>query len=143
MSTKSRINYNPSLSVKENAERCNVTESAVRKYIAEAGIDRRYDEQLREFNAVRMYHQTHKCAKPSDVAKALGMAVNTAKKYMRMGCPPAKPATDKVSKVNLSKLTASICTKRPNSNPIRHPAPLLQQLTNLRLRLNYLKRLFL
>lgn len=142
MATKSRINYNPSLSVKENAERCNVTESAVRKYIAEAGIDRRYDEQLREFNAVRMYHQTHKCAKPSDVAKALGMAVNTAKKYMRMGSP-AKPATDKVSKVNLSKLTASICTKRPNSNLIRHPTSILQQRTNIRLRPYNIKRIFL
>lgn len=87
-------------------------------YIAEAGIDRRYDEQLRKFNAVRMYHQTQKCAKPSDVAKALGMAVNTAKKYMRMGCPPAKPATDKVSKVNLSKLTASILSVQKDQTAI-------------------------
>lgn len=110
MATKSRINYNPSLSIKENAERCNVTESAIRKYIAETGIDRRYDEQLKKYNAIRMYQQMHKCAKPSDVAKALGMAVNTAKKYIMMESAPVKPATDKVSKVNLSKLTASITT---------------------------------
>lgn len=110
MPQKSKINYNPSLSIRENAERCGVTEAAIRKYINEKCIDRRYDEQLKKYNAVRLYLQTHKDAKPSEVAKALGMALNTAKKYMSMDAPPAKPATDKISKVNLSKLSAPIKT---------------------------------
>lgn len=110
MSQKSRINYNPSISIRENAERCGVTDAAIRKYISEQGIDRRYDEQVKKYNAVRLYLQTHKEAKPSEVAKALGMSLNTAKKYMALDAPPAKPTTDKISKVNLSKLSAPIKT---------------------------------
>lgn len=110
MPQKSRINYNPSLSIKENAERCGVTMAAIRKFILEQGIDRRYDEQVKRYNAVRLYLQTHKEAKPSDVASALSLSLNTAKKYMAMDATPVKPATDKVSKVNLSKLTAPIKT---------------------------------
>lgn len=95
MPQKSRINYNPSLSIHENAERCGVTDAAIRKYISEQGIDRRYDEQVKKYNAVRLYLQTHKEAKPSEVAKALGMSLNTAKKYMAMeasllNLPPTK-----------------------------------------------------
>ncbi len=110
MPQKSRINYNPSLSVKENALRCGVTMAAIRKYILEQGIDRRYDEQVKRYNAVKLYLQTHKDAKPSEVASALKLALNTAKKYMAMTEPPIKPTTDKVSKVNLSKLSAPIKT---------------------------------
>lgn len=110
MPTKSRINYNPSLSIKQNADRCGVTEAAIRKYINEQCIDRRYDEQVKRYNAVKVYLQTHKDAKPSEVAKALSMSLNTAKKYMAMESVPVKPTTDKVSRVNLSKLTAPIKT---------------------------------
>lgn len=110
MPTKSRINYNPSLSVEDNAKRCGVTEAAIRKYISEQGIDRRYDEQVKRYNAVRRYLQSHKEAKPSEVAKILDMSLNTVKKYMAMESAPVKPNTDKVSKVNLSKLTAPIKT---------------------------------
>lgn len=110
MPQKSRINYNPSLSVEENAIRCGVTESAIRKFILEQGIDRRYDEQVKRYNAVKLYLQTHKDAKPSEVASALKLALNTAKKYMAMKEPPVKSTTDKVSKVNLSKLSAPIMT---------------------------------
>lgn len=110
MPTKSRINYNPSLSVEDNAKRCGVTEAAIRKYINEQGIDRRYDEQVKRYNAVKIYLQSHKDAKPSEVAKALSMSLNTVKKYMAMESAPVKPTTDKVSKVNLSKLTAPIKT---------------------------------
>lgn len=110
MPQKSRINYNPTLSIKENAERCGVTMAAIRKYILEQGIDRRYDEQVKKYNAVRLYLQSHRDAKSSEVAKALDMALNTAKKYMAMTEPPVKPTTDKVSKINLSKLSAPIKT---------------------------------
>lgn len=110
MASKSRINYNPSLSVKENAERCGVTVSAIRKYISEAGIDRRYDEQVKKYNAIKLYQQTHKRATASEMAKALEMALNTVKKYMAMESAPAKPMTDKVSKVNLSRQSAPIMT---------------------------------
>jgi DNA-binding transcriptional MerR regulator len=110
MPTRSRINYNPSLSIKQNADRCGVTEAAIRKYINEQGIDRRYDEQVKRYNAVKVYVQSHKDAKPSEVAKALNMSLNTVKKYMAMESVPVKPNTDKISKVNLSKLTAPIKT---------------------------------
>lgn len=110
MPTKSRINYNPSLSIKQNADRCGVTEAAIRKYINEQGIDRRYDEQVKRYNAVKVNVQSHKEAKPSEVAKALNMSLNTVKKYMAMESVPVKPNTDKISKVNLSKLTAPIKT---------------------------------
>ena len=96
------------MSVRQNAERCGVTESALRKYINSRGIDRRYDEQLKRYNSIKQFLQAHKGANPSEVAKSLGIAVNTAKKYMRMECPPQKPTNDKISKVNLSKLTAPI-----------------------------------
>ena len=38
--------YNPALSIKENAERCGVSESAIRKYIKENNIDRRRDSAI-------------------------------------------------------------------------------------------------
>lgn len=110
MPYQSHINYNPSLSVSEIAERSGVSESAVRKFIDSRKIDRRYDEQLRRYNSVKQYVQAHKDAKIKEIASALHMAANTIRKYMAMDCPPAKPATDKVSKLNLSKLTASITT---------------------------------
>lgn len=110
MPEKSKINYNPTLSIEENAQRCGVTKAAIRKYILAQGIDRRYDEQLKKYNAVRLYLQNHKDAKPREVAEALNMSLNTAKKYMAMESTPVKPTTDKVSKVNLSKLTAPIKT---------------------------------
>lgn len=106
--SRSLVNYNPTLSVLENAERCGVSEAAIRKFITSRNIDRRYDEQLRRYNAVKQYVQAHKEARPSEIAKGVGMAINTVRKYMVMDCPPLKPTNDKVSRVNLSKLTAPI-----------------------------------
>ena len=38
--------YNPALSVKENAERCGVSEATIRKFIKENSIDRRRDAAI-------------------------------------------------------------------------------------------------
>ena len=42
---KVKLKYEPNLSVRENAVRCGVSESAIRKFIRTNGIDRNYDNK--------------------------------------------------------------------------------------------------
>ena len=43
---KVKLKYDPNLSIKENAQRCGVSESAVRKFIRVNHIDRRFDAKI-------------------------------------------------------------------------------------------------
>lgn len=46
------LKYNPCLSIAENAERCGVSESAIRKYIRANRIDRNYDNKVAKQKAI-------------------------------------------------------------------------------------------
>lgn len=97
---KSRItNYDPTLSVEENAANNNVTTAAIRSYIQARGIDRTTDKQLYLYNKVKKYAELHPKDKAPQIAIALNLSANTVRKYLHMAEPP-QPKKEKVSAVN-------------------------------------------
>lgn len=55
MKTSRINNYDPTLSVEENAANNNVTTAAIRSYIHAKGIDRATDRQIYLYNKVKEY----------------------------------------------------------------------------------------
>lgn len=81
MPRESRITYNQSLSVEENAKRNGVTVSAIRYYIKTRGIDRRYDAKANIISDIQRYLKKHPEATMREVVKATGHGINTVKGY--------------------------------------------------------------
>ena len=81
MSRKSRIQYNPSLSVTENAKKNGVTPAAIRYYIKVNGIDRRADRKKKVIEDCREYLRKHKKATWDEVQKKTGHSLSTIRKY--------------------------------------------------------------
>ena len=78
------IDYNPELSVTENAKANNVAEATVKKYIQEKNIDRKRDEQFIKYNKVKLAY-TYDSERPvSKIAEKLGYSINTVKQYLNM-----------------------------------------------------------
>ena len=55
---KIKLKYDPNLSVRENAVRCGVSESAIRKFIRTNGIDRNYDNKVVRKRAILALRKT-------------------------------------------------------------------------------------
>ena len=55
MPVKSKIVYDPTISVEENAKKCGVSDNAIRYYIRTRGIDRRYHGSLNLIEELRNY----------------------------------------------------------------------------------------
>ena len=81
MPRESRIIYDPSLSVKENAVKCGVTEDAIRYYIRTRGIDRRYEGKMKVFEELKDYVTEHPNATRAELAKKTGHGINTVRRY--------------------------------------------------------------
>ena len=81
MPVKSKVVYDPSLSVKENAEKCGVKESTMRYYIRTRGIDRRYHGSLSIIEELKAYLQEHPNATRAELAKETGHGINTIRRY--------------------------------------------------------------
>jgi len=81
MSRESRIHYNPSLSVKENAKRNGVTPAAIRYYIKVNGIDRRAERKQNVIDDCREYLRKHKKATWEEVQRKTGHSLSTIRKY--------------------------------------------------------------
>ena len=69
MSRESRIQYNPALSVKENAKKNGVSEAAIRDYIKTHSIDRRYDRKQNIIEDCRKYLKKHPKATLDEIQK--------------------------------------------------------------------------
>ncbi|MBD5340560.1 MAG: hypothetical protein HDR94_03205, partial [Bacteroides sp.] len=96
----SRItNYDPTLSVEENAAKHNVTTAAIRSYIKTRSIDRATDRQIYIYNKVRDYANNNPKDKAPQIADALGLTANTVRRYMKMTEPP-KPNKKKTATIN-------------------------------------------
>lgn len=115
---KSRVVYNPDLSIKEIAERCGVSESTVRRFIAVNAIDRHGDERLKLFNLVSQYKSKNPDETPRSCCKALNISLNTVKKYWDMNQPPKKEHSDKISAVDKSRNSSVIMSATNNQNEI-------------------------
>lgn len=81
MSRETKIKYDPSLSVVENAKKCGVTEDAVRYYIRTRGIDRRYEEKKKVLKGMKAYLKEHPNATRAELAKETGHGINTVRRY--------------------------------------------------------------
>ena len=81
MSRESQIQYNPSLSVKENAKRNGVSEAAIRYYIKVNGIDRRFDRKRNVIEDCRKYLKKHPKATWDEIQQKTGHSLSTIRKY--------------------------------------------------------------
>lgn len=81
MSKESRINYSPSLSVRENALRNNVSEAGIRYYIRTRGIDRRYERKAGIIESIRKYIKGSPDATMYETVRATGHDMRTIRKY--------------------------------------------------------------
>lgn len=78
---ESKIQYNPSLSVKENAKRNDVTEAAIRYYIKVNNIDRRFDRTQNLIADCRKYLKKHPNATKTELQEKTGHSLSTIRMY--------------------------------------------------------------
>ena len=81
MARESRIQYNPALTVRENAKHNCVSEAAIRYYIKTNGINRRGDEKKRIIEDCRAYLRKHRKATWNEVQRKTGHSLSTIRKY--------------------------------------------------------------
>ncbi|GEM_PF-599007 len=79
---KVKINYNPSLSVAENAEICGVSISAIRKYIQKNDIDRKSDACIARMRAIEEELRKNPEISVRQIAKNTSYSPNTVRKYL-------------------------------------------------------------
>lgn len=97
------LKYNPCLSVAENAERCGVSESAIRKYIRTNRIDRNYDNKVAKQKAIFALRKENPAMSLTEMARKLGYSVNTIKRYLTLEDNPSEIATCKVSTFDVKR----------------------------------------
>ena len=105
---KVSLQYDPNLSIEDNAKKCGVTVHAIRKYIQANGIDRRYDAQLAKFLAVQKVRTQKPHATVKEISEELGFSQNTVRKYLNPVNEPPKIDTKKVSKFDVTKASQII-----------------------------------
>lgn len=81
MSRETKIKYDPSLSVAENAKKCGVSVAAVRYYIKTRGIDRRFEEKKKVLKGMKAYLKEHPNATRAELQRATGHGINTIRRY--------------------------------------------------------------
>ena len=109
--------YNPNLSVKENAELCNCSVSAIRHYIKVNGIDRKYDETLKKWKLINDLFKLHPDYTPHRLSKKLGMSQHTIVKYLGTE-KPVKDDNSKLSKFAGEKKANNILSVNTNQQSI-------------------------
>lgn len=87
-----------------------VSEAAVRRYIKSRNIDRAYERQLMTFNKVQKYLKKNTDASLREIADALGMAVNTVRKYINPDSKPQKTLNNKISTYGKQENAATLLT---------------------------------
>ena len=81
MPRETKIKYDPSLSVAENAKKCGVSVAAIRYYIKTRGIDRRYDGKVKVVEGMKAYLAEHPNATRAELQRATGHGINTIRRY--------------------------------------------------------------
>lgn len=81
MSRETKIKYDPSLSVVENAKMCGVSVAAIRYYIKTRGIDRRFEEKKKVLKGMKAYLKEHPNATRAELQRATGHGINTIRRY--------------------------------------------------------------
>ena len=78
---ESKIQYNPSLSVAQNAKRNSVSEAAIRYYIKVNNIDRRFDRTQNLIADCRKYLKKHPNATKAELHEKTGHSLSTIRRY--------------------------------------------------------------
>lgn len=76
-----KLNYNPTLSIAENAAKCGCTVWAVRSYIKRSGIDRKRDAANARIAKIKKVKEENPNISLRQLAKVCGMSFATIKKY--------------------------------------------------------------
>ena len=77
----SKIQYNPTLTVEENAKKNGVTDAAIRYYIKVRGIDRALDRKLNIIQECRKYLKKHPKATKKELHKETKHSLSTIYEY--------------------------------------------------------------
>lgn len=81
MPRETKIKYDSSLSVAENAKKCGVSVAAIRYYIKTRGIDRRYEGKVKVVEGMKAYLAEHPNATRAELQRATGHGINTIRRY--------------------------------------------------------------
>ena len=75
------IQYNPALSVKENAKKNGVSDATIRYYIKTNLVDRRFDRKQNIIEDCRKYLKKHPKATRNELQQKTGHSLSTIRKY--------------------------------------------------------------
>ena len=103
MPYKSKINYNPILSVQENAANNNVTVAAIRSYIRTNGINRKLDNAIIIKRRIDEVVKTNPNISLRQLSAQLGYSVNTIRKYLLQDVSVSTNDKIKISTFDTSK----------------------------------------
>lgn len=77
----SSIKYNPNLTVRENAERCGVSEAAIRAYLQKNNIDRRFDKKQNIIADCKKYLKKNPNMTRKELHEKTGYTLVTIRRY--------------------------------------------------------------
>ena len=103
--------YNPALSVKENAEALGCSEAAIKKYLRQNQMDRKYDSTYIRWKRIHDLKRQHPDYSLKRKSVELGYSINTIRKYEAMSEAELDESfrdTDKVSNFDIKN---SNCVK--------------------------------
>lgn len=101
---KSKITYNPYLSVPQNAINNHVSEAAIRWYIKVNGIDRKLDNAIIKKRKISELKKKNPNISVLDIAKELNLSVSTVRKYLKLEVSSKDSVGDKLSTFDITKL---------------------------------------
>lgn len=115
---RSKIIYNPYLSVQENAVNNKVSISAIRWYIRINGIDRKLDNAVVKKNKILALRKKEPNISIKEISMRLGCSVNTVKKYLQSENCLSNNDNNKLSTFDTTKQKFLIKTVSENQNEI-------------------------
>lgn len=103
--------YNPHLSVRENADNLGCSQASIRKYIRQSQIDRKYDAHFSKWKRVKDYNKENPNATYQEKKSALGMSVNTIRKYEKISVDDLDKSIRDTEKVSYFDIKNINCIK--------------------------------
>lgn len=127
MPIKSKIVYDPTLSIEENAKKCGVSDYAIRYYIRTRGIDRRYHGSLNTIEELKAYLKEHPKATRAELAKETGHGINTIRRYW--DAAHERTTTEQFKNNSIKRLTRTRLDKKvEDPSKISNRQPLASEL---------------
>lgn len=98
---RNKITYNPRLSIAENAQLNNVSESTIRRFVQYNNIDRRNDKKKTILYEIKKLKRKNSTISVAELQKITGYSRNTISKYLSID--EVQTNDGKVSSLNLTK----------------------------------------